>query len=186
MSIDDLPPRIASKIELGDDGCWNWTACRDRQGYGGTSVAGRRWLAHRLVYTLMIGEIPPGLEVDHLCFVRHCVNPAHLEAVTHAENDRRRSEHQTVCRRAGHSLVDPSNVRLDSRGQRNCRKCNAAQQRTRYATDPAFRASVAAYGRVWQARRKHGNPETEPFCLSVLDEDAEEEAMVWGEMEPAL
>lgn len=66
--------------------CWYWIGARDRNGYG---VFGQL-KAHRYAYTLLVGEIPQGLGLDHLCRVRRCVNPKHLEPVTQAENNRRK------------------------------------------------------------------------------------------------
>jgi len=70
--------------------CWCWTGHLDPGGYGVFWVAGRHCGAHRVAYELFRGSIPEGLEIDHLCRVRHCVSPWHLELVTHAENVRRR------------------------------------------------------------------------------------------------
>ena len=67
------------------DSCWLWTGHLDRNGYG---KVGNR-LAHRMAYTMVKGVIPEGLSLDHLCRVHNCVNPDHLEPVTHAENVRR-------------------------------------------------------------------------------------------------
>lgn len=64
--------------------CWIWIGAIDPQGYGSFSKPIRR--AHRCSYTLVKGEIPQGLELDHLCRVRRCVNPSHLEAVAHIVN----------------------------------------------------------------------------------------------------
>jgi len=74
--------------ELGP--CWLWTGGNDRRGYGRFSDADQRQvLAHRFAYELLVGPIPEGLDLDHLCRVPACVNPAHLEPVTNAENHRR-------------------------------------------------------------------------------------------------
>ena len=74
-------------------GCWLWTGSRTRDGYGliTTREGGkqRRSYVHRIAYVKVHGFIPDGLEIDHLCRVRNCFNPSHLEAVTHAENLRR-------------------------------------------------------------------------------------------------
>lgn len=72
----------------GPDACWPWLGRRDKLGYGGIHLGGYG-KAHRIAYRSVHGEIPPGLEIDHLCRNPSCVNPAHLEAVTHRENLRR-------------------------------------------------------------------------------------------------
>lgn len=69
--------------------CWIWQGACDTQGYGLTSLERRRMQAHRRYYELSVGPIPTGAELDHLCHVRACVRPDHLEPVTHAENMRR-------------------------------------------------------------------------------------------------
>ena len=73
--------RFWAKVDKTDD-CWLWTANRTNAGYGHFWLDRRMVLAHRFAYELLIGPIPDGLTLDHLCRVRACVNPAHLEAVT--------------------------------------------------------------------------------------------------------
>jgi len=117
--------RLLSKVEVDDNGCWLWTGPRNRGGYGGTIRAWRTgWLAHRLAYTVMVGEIPDGFQIDHLCRVRHCINPTHLEAVTQAENLRRQGAAVTHCPK-GHEYTRENTYYAPSspRSQRRCREC---------------------------------------------------------------
>lgn len=74
----------------GPGGCWLWTGYVLPTGYGTVNAFGTVLLAHRAMYRLLVGAIPDGLTLDHLCRVPHCVNPDHLEPVTRAENIRRR------------------------------------------------------------------------------------------------
>lgn len=73
-------------------GCWLWSGSRTHPvwGYGTVSVDGHMVVAHRAVYEVVVGPIPTGMDIDHLCRVRLCVNPAHLEPVTRLENNRRK------------------------------------------------------------------------------------------------
>lgn len=87
MTVDELPRRVRSKFTI-TDGCWPWHAATFSNGYGEIwdPVAGKNRLAHRRVYELLVGPIPEGLQLDHLCRTKACVNPAHLELVTSREN----------------------------------------------------------------------------------------------------
>ena len=71
--------------------CWLWTAATNKDtGYGVFNVGNHRTAhAHKLAYLNLVGPVPPGLEIDHVCRVRRCVNPAHMQAVTHRTNDLR-------------------------------------------------------------------------------------------------
>lgn len=129
------------------DGCWLWTGGLMNKGYG-TFWAGRSLRAHRVAYELCIGPIPEGLTLDHLCRVRRCVNPAHLEPVTIRENVMR-GEGITAALAArdycvnGHPLTG-DNLRIDAHGHRRCRTCGRAKQ-------AAYKARRVAEG-SWQSR----------------------------------
>lgn len=127
MTLEEL---LAHTTTVGE--CRIWKGHLDRAGYGGVRHEGRNSLVHRVVYVLAVGPIPPGYEVDHLCFRRACLEPTHLEAVSRAENHRRRSAHQTACRRAGHDWAVPRNVRVRPDGRRYCAECRRQADRESY------------------------------------------------------
>jgi HNH endonuclease len=94
-----ISTRINERVEkIPIAGCWIWMGGVTYGGYGVMSHKGKSNLAHRLSYTAYKGEIPKGFDIDHLCRVRSCVNPEHLEAVTRKENIRRG---QTGCKTVG-------------------------------------------------------------------------------------
>jgi hypothetical protein len=83
----DLFTRIAAKISPEpNSGCWLWTGCLGSHGYGQVRVLSGTTIVHRILYEQKYGLVPQGLELDHLCRVRCCVNPDHLEPVTRREN----------------------------------------------------------------------------------------------------
>ena len=116
-----------------NSGCWLWMGTVSRSGYGSVSVNGEMKLAHRVAYEMQNGPIPASLELDHKCRVRCCVNPAHLEAVSHAENIRRgrTGAHQrakTHCPKGHEYSIE--NTMIDQ-GWRVCRACKAERERQR-------------------------------------------------------
>lgn len=132
--------------------CWLWTgAPTARGGYGLIGAGGTRnqVRAHRFSYELLVGPIPAGLEIDHLCRVHLCVRPTHLEAVTHAENVRRgrmpdisriRALSRTHCRH-GHPFDEANTGRNKRDGSRYCRTCARIRVAARKAR---LRAEAAA------------------------------------------
>lgn len=103
LLLSDIEPSYAKYIEpCPTTGCWLWTGAIDTNGYGiwldydlegGPRLARRRpanTVCHRVLYEMAYGPVPEGLQVDHICMNASCINPSHLEAVTRAENMRRR------------------------------------------------------------------------------------------------
>lgn len=109
------------------DGCWLWCGYLESTGYGRCEVNRVRWRVHRLSYTLRYGDIPNGLVLDHLCRVRNCVNPDHLEAVTSGENSRRGDYSERMGPKVSHCkqghAYDSANTYVCPRGRRGCRIC---------------------------------------------------------------
>lgn len=115
--------------------CWLWTGAlnsQNGQGYGVAWAVGRLVVAHRCSYEMLTGPIPEGLQIDHLCRVRTCVNPDHLEPVTKRENGRRGlgGVLKTHCP-AGHEY-SPENTFVDHQGHRFCRACKRDRERRYY------------------------------------------------------
>jgi len=127
-----LNPRFAKHIVVVDSGCWIWGGHLNRNGgYGRLMINGIHRSAHRAVYESVHGPIAAGLTLDHLCRVKRCVNPAHLEPVTNKENILRGISFSAVNaakteRVNGHSLSDAFKL---ARGDRRCRVCSATAKR---------------------------------------------------------
>ena len=134
--MNTLPERIATKIiPEPNSGCWLWTASLTTTGYGAIRWGKTMKKAHRVIYELIKSELPSrypsGLVLDHLCRVRSCVNPDHLEIVTQKENCQRgnakfNGQHQraqTHCIH-GHEFDEQNTiVRRGKHGRRSCRQC---------------------------------------------------------------
>jgi hypothetical protein len=125
--------RFWAKVALpNEQGCMLWLASKLPNGYGRLHLSGQVAYAHRVSYELAYGRIPAGLQIDHLCRVRHCVAPFHLEAVTQQENMRRGAAGQhnaaKTCCPQGHPY-EGANLYAAARGDRQCRLCKNASSR---------------------------------------------------------
>lgn len=125
-----LPDRFWPKVDATGP-CWEWLAAKNRRGYGQIGLGSRSLglgMAHRVAWELLVGPIPSGMELDHLCRNPSCVNPDHLEPVTHAENMRRAPYDAPQSKRMkthcplGHPYSG-ENLYRSPRGRRECRTC---------------------------------------------------------------
>ena len=150
-----VPERFWQKIRVTEDGCWTWTGTVSGGGYGRFVRSGRARAVHREFYELLVGPIPEGLVIDHLCRNRLCQNPEHLEPVTNVENIMRgegacaRNARKTHCPQ-GHELSG-ENLYLPPSGSRHCRACMGMRdaslpQGVTYRNRAARRARHAAAG----------------------------------------
>lgn len=137
--------RFEKKFSVDENGCWVWNAALNNEGYGLFQVMyfgkwGMR-LAHRLSYEVLVGPIPDGLDLDHLCRVRRCVNPHHLEPVTRRENALRGDgAWHGLCLAGLHDVNDPDNVKSNGRGgKRTCKPCAKRRQAEYYQRRKANR-----------------------------------------------
>ena len=127
-AMTQLPEKIQRRIvPIPESGCWIWEGTISNKGYGRMTIKRKNKQAHRLVYELLRGAIPPKLTLDHLCRVRLCVNPDHLEVVTMKENILRGFSLPAINSRKTHCLYGhpytEGNFWVDKRGRRHCRKC---------------------------------------------------------------
>ncbi len=113
--------------------CWVWIAGKHTAGYGRIRLSNRVLYAHRVSYELVLGEIPAGLQLDHLCRNRVCVNPAHLEAVPQRVNLLRgesfSAQNYVKTRCISGHIFDSDNTYTSPDGRRHCRTCQRVRVR---------------------------------------------------------
>ena len=154
MSADRSPRERAHALltSAGAENCWLWDGSINKNGYGQTSrrSKGRKFgvWAHRLVWEALVGPIPAGMELDHLCRKTSCVRPGHLEVVTAKENVLRgvglsaQNARKNLCKR-GHPFDSEWRDKRTGRTHRCCRKCNAEKARISYHRNKKSRALSA-------------------------------------------
>lgn len=138
FNILDLPEGLQERImPIPECGCWLWIVNWNTYGYGRLGYAHTKQVfAHRYVYEMLVGQIPDGLTIDHVCRMRACVNPAHLEPVTHSENLRRGlgpsavNLRKTHCSK-GHAFTGDNFKHYEGYG-RECRLCRRERQTAYY------------------------------------------------------
>ena len=146
-------PRFMAHVDVTDT-CWLWQGYRNEKGYGATTREYRKWTAHGWAWHLAGRELPKGMHLDHLCRVRACVNPDHLEVVTPRENLERSpvsAMNRVECPH-GHPYTGDNLAIVKDGGipTRRCKECkNAAARRKRLwarflvmSSDPAFRLAL--------------------------------------------
>lgn len=134
-------PAFDRNVAIAEGDCWRWNGCINAYGYGTFVRHQRHWMAHRFAYYFLKGFIPPGLDLDHLCRNRWCVNPAHLEAVDRRINLLRgrtltaANAAKTHCPQGHEYSVENTSVRVNKRGTlgRYCKTCAREKQRRRAA-----------------------------------------------------
>lgn len=154
-SIFDLPQRLQDKImPEPNSGCWLWEGGVAGKGYGVTRHNGRQRYVHAVVYELLVGQVPDGLECDHLCRNTYCVNPHHIEPVTHKENLRRSTaiaaakawtDSITRCPK-GHEYDEKNTYRRE--GKKHCRQCAKLACRAYDERNKSQRAAAARAHRL--------------------------------------
>ena len=172
MTPFELGLFVAEQSMLDEGGCIVYVGYLNRCGYGQITSQGRYFgMTHRIIYEAMVEPIPDGLELDHLCRNRACVNPDHLEPVTHQVNTLRGetvssiNARKTHCKR-GHEFT-PDNTYITPTGQRHCRAC----QRRRVPCSLCGEL-IQFSSRRRHIRRHHAGHDGEHWCAEIQEVEA--------------
>ncbi len=147
--------KILNTISITEKGCWEWTGWRQPEwNYGEVCFQGQNWRVHRLIWTIMKGEIPEGIVIRHKCDNAPCCNPDHLEPGTDADNVadrmRRGRDHHSQLTECPHGHpYSGENLYVDPRGNRHCRACGRAKHQS-----PEYIAWRREYQRKRRAERR--------------------------------
>jgi hypothetical protein len=141
-----ISARSDRRYDVDENGCWLWRGGRFENGYAQIRYDGKTRRAHRVIYEVLVGPIQAGLVLDHLCRVRHCVNPDHLEVVTERENIYRGlglagiNAAKTHCVN-GHEFSPENTYYSPNAHRRSCRICSRDAQ-VRYKERKALEESI--------------------------------------------
>lgn len=131
-TIESDIARMHRFSQLTDEGCLVWIGSFDTMGYGRLIWKGKNHSSHRVMYQLVKGPIPEGLELDHLCSNKPCINPDHLEPVTHSVNLQRYYATKPNYCPHGHEYTEKNRL-IDRNGVKRCRECVRANTRVQNA-----------------------------------------------------
>lgn len=135
--LETLEERFLAKTRRDESGCWIWTGATDGDGRYGAFYNGQKVVrAHRWSYERYVGQVPPSMDVDHLCRVTLCVNPEHMDVVTHRENVLRGRSHQARNARKTHCIrghdLSTDLASFATERARVCGTCARARNRAGY------------------------------------------------------
>jgi hypothetical protein len=136
--LKELLERFNKKYTVDQNGCWQWTAAKDKNGYGRIGFNGINCSAHRISYEIYVGKILSGMSVCHKCDNPGCVNPKHLWLGSHKENMNDRDKkgrcyqkNKTHCKR-GHKFTVDNTYKTSYPGGRGCKECLNKVLKPRY------------------------------------------------------
>ena len=173
-----IEERFWEKVDAAGD-CWEWTACRNEHGYGSfVTERPKKVKAHRMAWELLVGPIPDGMVLDHLCRNPRCVNPDHLEVVTQRINMlrgygiARRAANATHCPQ-GHPY-NAENTAYTKKGHRACRACILARSRKTHDYQGNVKnapKTQCKYGHPFDAANTRINPKGHQVCRTCHREN---------------